>query len=264
LAVGAGVIVVLTAMSILATWSLVTNTVDRGELVRIREENDQLRLTNRSFEDSIRDLERQLNGFEERTRQLAIVAGLDGLTESEQAGIGGADYSKSLGVLGSRADVLAGSLADIADSLKKQDAWEAAMPTVAPVRGILTSGFGYRRDPVTGRRAHHYGVDISTAPGRPVQAPGQGIVIQAGRVGGLGNAITVSHGHGVTTRYGHLAKINVRAGQSVEQGDVLGTVGSTGKSTGYHLHYEVRVDGSARNPVFYLLDWPRLTRADRS
>jgi murein DD-endopeptidase MepM/ murein hydrolase activator NlpD len=131
------------------------------------------------------------------------------------------------------------------------------MPTVAPVRGILTSGFGSRRDPVSGRRASHLGVDIATAPGREVVAPAAGLVVQAGRIGGLGKAVYLSHGYGVTTRYGHLSSISVTPGQRVAEGETLGLVGSTGKSTGYHLHYEVRENGKPKNPIYYLLDWPR-------
>ncbi|MCP4203364.1 MAG: M23 family metallopeptidase, partial [bacterium] len=127
-------------------------------------------------------------------------------------------------------------------------------PAIEPVRGILTSGFGRRRDPVTGRPAAHQGIDIATAPGRTVQAPAEGIVVEAGRVGGLGNAVYISHGYGVTTRYGHLSRIDVRPGQRVGRGDSIGRVGNSGKSTGYHLHYEVRIDGKAVNPIAYMLD----------
>ena len=125
---------------------------------------------------------------------------------------------------------------------------------MAPARGILTSSFGYRRDPVHGGRAFHQGVDIAAAPGHPVKVPADGMVIRAGRIGGLGKAVYVSHGYGLTTRYGHLAEISVEPGDEVQRGDVIGTVGSTGRSTGYHLHYEVRVDGKAVNPLAYILD----------
>ncbi len=257
LLVAAAALVVLSAVSVFTTWSFFTNTIDRGELLRVRQENEQLRLTNRSFEGSIHSLEKQLNEFEERTRQLAIVAGLENLSTAAETGIGGSSYSQSLGSLSERADSMVGDLGRISERLAENGRWQSAMPTVAPVRGILTSGFGYRRDPVTGRKANHLGVDIATSPGREVVAPAGGLVVQAGRIGGLGNAVSVSHGYGVTTRYGHLSKISVTPGQQVEEGEVLGLVGSTGKSTGYHLHYEVRENGKAKNPIYYLLDWPR-------
>lgn len=259
LVVAGGALCLLTAVSVFTTWSFFTNTIDRSELTRVREENEQLRLTNRSFEGSIHSLENQLNDFEERTRQLAIVAGLENLQAASQAGIGGASYGESLETLASRTEALDADLGLVANRLEENGRWQSAMPTVAPVRGILTSGFGYRRDPVTGRRANHMGIDISTAPGREVEAPAPGLVVQAGRVGGLGNAVYVSHGYGVTTRYGHLSKISVRPGQRLAEGDTIGLVGSTGKSTGNHLHYEVRVNGQPKNPIYYLLDWPRLS-----
>lgn len=255
--VAATTLVVLSAVSVFTTWSFFTNTIDRGELEKVRQENEQLRLTNRSFEGSIHSLEKQLNEFEERTRQLAIVAGLDGLSPAAQTGIGGGSYGQSLGSLSQRANTIVGDLGRISDRLTENGRWESAMPTVAPVRGILTSGFGYRRDPVSGRKANHLGVDIATSPGREVVAPAAGLVVQAGRIGGLGNAVSVSHGYGVTTRYGHLSKISVTPGQRVAEGETLGLVGSTGKSTGYHLHYEVRENGKPKNPIYYLLDWPR-------
>jgi len=253
----AGALVFLLAVSVFTTWSFFTNTVDRSELKRVRAENEELRLTNRSFEGSILGLEKQLNDFEERTRRLAIVAGLENLSPASEAGIGGGSYAESLDVLAQRADAVVGDLGRITGRLDENGRWQRAMPTLAPVRGILTSGFGYRRDPVTGRRANHLGVDIATAPGREVLAPAPGLVVQAGRVGGLGNAVYVSHGYGVTTRYGHLSRISVVPGQRVEEGETLGLVGSTGKSTGYHLHYEVRENGQPKNPIYYLLDWPR-------
>ena len=250
-----GALVVLTAGSIFTTWSFFTNTVDRAELKRIRTENDQLRQTNQSFESSIQSLGKQLTDFEERTRQLAIVAGLDSLSPAPQTGIGGTNYRESLDLLGKRADGLGDNLQLVKTSFDKQEEWLSRTPTVAPVRGIITSGYGYRRDPISGARASHLGIDIATAPGRPVQAPADGYVVQAGRYGGLGKSVYISHGDGLSTRYGHLSKINVQPGQNIRKGDVIGLVGSTGKSTGYHLHYEVRKGGQPENPIYYLLDW---------
>jgi murein DD-endopeptidase MepM/ murein hydrolase activator NlpD len=253
-------VLLLAAISAFTTWSYFTNTVDRGEFARIRAENEQLRLTNRSFEASINELERQLDEYEERTRQLAIVAGLDSLESTPDTGIGGAStYGSGLDALSYRTDALGANLSQIGDRLDENLRWRDSMPTTAPVRGVMTSGFGYRNDPISGRRASHQGVDISTAPGRQVLAPAPGLVVKAGRIGGLGNAVVVSHGYGISTRYGHLSRIDVVAGQRVEEGETLGLVGSTGKSTGYHLHYEVRENGRPVNPIYYLLDWPRAT-----
>ncbi len=262
--VAAGGVVVLAFASLFTTWSFFTNTVDRGELLSIRNENGELRKVNESFEDSIRNLERQLTEFEDRTRKLAIVAGLEGLSGGVEPGIGGGDFpgqaglaietDDELSMLEGRADFLLSDLEQIEGSLEERERWISSTPAIQPVKGILTSGFGRRKDPVTGRPAQHQGIDIATAPGREVQAPAEGIVVEAGRVGGLGNAVYISHGYGVTTRYGHLSRVSVEPGQRIGRGDVIGRVGSTGKSTGYHLHYEVRIDGRAVNPIAYMLD----------
>ncbi len=258
------VLVLLTGASIFTTWSFFTNTLDLKELARIRSENESLREVNQSFEDSIRSLQKQLGEFEGRTRQLAIVAGLENLDGGQEAGIGGdslpersADSQELGGLLGGleeRSRVLAASLDAVGGRLDERQRLIASTPAISPVKGILTSGFGTRRDPMTGRRANHYGLDIATSPGRAVRASADGIVLRSGRVGGLGKAVYVSHGYGLTTRYGHLASVAVEPGQKIRQGDTLGFVGSTGKSTGYHLHYEVRQDGKAVNPVAYILD----------
>ena len=248
--------------SLFTTWSFFTNTIDRAELERVRAENEDLRQVNGSFEDSIRELERQLDAFENKTRDLAIVAGLESLESGQTAGIGGPYQPEPEGDLGRLEDLsdrsgsLSGSLDLVKDALDERRRWISATPAITPVRGILTSGFGYRSDPVTGRRSMHQGVDISTAPGRPVRATADGVVITAERVGQLGKAVYVSHGYGLVTRYGHLSSIDVEPGQRVSRGDPIGRVGSTGKSTGYHLHYEVREDGRAVNPVAYLLESP--------
>jgi hypothetical protein len=116
----------------------------------------------------------------------------------------------------------------------------------------ISSRFGPRRDPFTGRSAMHQGIDFRAGRGTPVLAPGAGTIRKAGRQGGYGRMVVIDHGNGLTTRFGHLHKISVSAGDEVKPGDKIGTVGSTGRSTGPHLHYEVRRDGKARNPISFL------------
>jgi murein DD-endopeptidase MepM/ murein hydrolase activator NlpD len=145
-------------------------------------------------------------------------------------------------------------LAAVEDRLIERERWIAASPTISPVRGVLTSYYGNRTDPINGRPAFHKGVDISADPGKPVKAPADGIVVRAGRIGSYGRAVQLSHGYGVTTLYGHLHDLSVRPGQRIRRGDVVGTVGNSGRATGYHLHYEVRVNNDAQDPVQYMLD----------
>ncbi|HTH29567.1 MAG TPA: M23 family metallopeptidase [Sphingobium sp.] len=129
----------------------------------------------------------------------------------------------------------------------------AAIPSRKPVDEVsFTSNFGVRNDPFNGRHRMHQGVDIPGAIGTPVYATADGIVSRAGWVGGYGNLVEVSHGNGLQTRYGHLSKLIAEPNQRVVRGQLIGLMGSTGRSTGSHLHYEVRIAGAAVNPVPYL------------
>jgi len=125
-------------------------------------------------------------------------------------------------------------------------------PSLWPVAGRLTSSFGERIDPFNGEGAFHRGVDISSAYGNPIVAPADGVVEFAGFMSGYGRLIKIDHGHGLTTRYGHLSGFAVRDGQSVKRGDVIGYVGTTGRVTSPHLHYEVRINETPVNPHKYL------------
>jgi murein DD-endopeptidase MepM/ murein hydrolase activator NlpD len=130
----------------------------------------------------------------------------------------------------------------------------ASTPSVWPVRGYLSAGFGNRIDPFTGMKDFHPGIDISTPMGTHVLAPADGIVISVGPRGGYGNAIQIDHAYDIVTRYAHLDRFNVRPGQRVRRGELIGFVGNTGRSTAPHLHYEVWVRDQAHNPIHYILD----------
>jgi murein DD-endopeptidase MepM/ murein hydrolase activator NlpD len=125
-------------------------------------------------------------------------------------------------------------------------------PNLWPVEGHVTGSFGERIDPFNGEGAFHSGVDISSSYGEPVIAPADGTVLFADFLGGYGRAIVVDHGHGITTRYGHLANFAVARGQQIRRGDTIGHVGLSGRSTGPHLHYEVRINDTPVNPYKYL------------
>lgn len=129
------------------------------------------------------------------------------------------------------------------------------VPAIQPVSESklrqMASGYGYRRDPVYGTTKFHEGMDFSAPIGTPVYATGNGTVVEAGWQSGYGNTVEIDHGYNYLTRVAHLSKINVRKGQKVERGETIGLVGNTGKSTGPHLHYEVRLRGVPQNPVNY-------------
>jgi len=125
-------------------------------------------------------------------------------------------------------------------------------PNLWPVEGPVTGSFGERIDPFNGEGAFHSGVDIGAVFGQPIIAPADGVVDFADFMGGYGRAIIVDHGHGITTRYGHLKSFAVFPGQHVHRGDTIGYVGDSGRSTGPHLHYEVRINDIPVNPHKYL------------
>jgi murein DD-endopeptidase MepM/ murein hydrolase activator NlpD len=132
-----------------------------------------------------------------------------------------------------------------------------ATPSIWPTHGGLTSFFGGRSDPMTGEPAYHSGIDISAEKGRPVYATADGVVQSTGYTGDYGNLIVLKHAFGLSTRYGHLSAYHVKIGDSVKRGDVIGYIGSTGRSTGSHLHYEILVNGQLMNPLQLLTAQPR-------
>ena len=130
---------------------------------------------------------------------------------------------------------------------------ERQLPTALPVKdAILGSPFGQRSDPILGQRAMHEGIDFNAERGTPVVAAADGVVVGAGWHGDFGNLVEVDHGAGLTTRYAHLSRLNVKAGDLVSRDQQIGAVGSTGRSTGAHLHFEVRKNGVAQNPAKFL------------
>ncbi|MFT3707508.1 MAG: M23 family metallopeptidase [Archangium sp.] len=146
------------------------------------------------------------------------------------------------------------SLQELQAYFQDQKSLLASVPSVWPTRGWVTSDFGSRLDPYTSERVMHAGLDIAGPHGKEVVAPSDGTVVFAGLEGGYGNVLVIDHGYGIKTRYGHLASIKVKAGERVKRGDIIAALGNTGRSTGPHLHYEVRVNGIAQNPRKFILD----------
>lgn len=146
------------------------------------------------------------------------------------------------------------SFAEIESYLKQQEKVLNHTPSIMPVGGWISSSYGYRRDPFTGRRLMHNGLDIVAPPGTPIVATADGRVCFAGVRPGYGKVIEIDHGYGYITFYGHCANIRKGYGEMVKRGEVIATVGRSGKTTGYHLHYGIKVSGSWINPLNYILD----------
>ena len=239
-----------------------TSLSQTHELSKLRHENRELQTANEQFSKSVESLRTQLHSVEDRTHKLAIIAGITSLDEGSQGGVGGlrpADlgenpYRDDLDKMSLRSHRLDSDLSVLEQKFVAQSQLLSSTPSIAPVHGILTDGFGGRSDPFTGEPGTHNAIDISSAVGQAVRAPADGIVVKSEWANGYGNVIYISHGYGYSTRYGHLSSFAVRPGQHVKRGDILGYVGSTGRSTGPHLHYEVRLNNNAVNPLAYILN----------
>ena len=272
LRVAAGVVVGVLALPVLiglgARWSA---SAEIGQLRTVRNaleaENGNYRATTgelttqiQSLEDVIEDLGQRsaLNPAEARAIQL-----LPAVTKARAAG-GVSQPSASVssvlssslispedtfGVLRTLLQGLESRLLYVRRDVERQEALAAATPSIWPTFGWLTGTFGGRADPFTGERGFHQGLDIATDKGRSVYATADGTVTSAGRSGDYGNLVELQHNFGLSTRYGHLSTFTVGPGTVVKRGDVIGVVGSTGRSTGTHLHYEILANGKLINPL---------------
>ncbi len=146
------------------------------------------------------------------------------------------------------------SLAALVEGLEDRREQLAATPSIWPTDGFVTSGYGFRTSPFTGRKQFHAGIDIAADFGTRIVAPASGRVVFAGRRGAFGRVVEIDHGFGVRTIFGHTDDIYVRVGQRVERGTRIASVGSTGRSTGPHLHYQVQANGRTVNPGDYIFE----------
>lgn len=145
------------------------------------------------------------------------------------------------------------SLAELVDHFAERELELRTTPSVAPSKGLLTSSFGAREDPFTGGSSMHSGLDIANSPGTDIVAPADGVVVLASENGEYGNCVVIDHGRDTKTLYGHLQRYIVKVGQNVKRGEQIGNMGTTGRSTGTHLHYEVRINNVPVNPRRYII-----------
>ena len=245
------------------------------ELGQLRQETQSQKSQIHFFSARIEDLERQLSKLKDFDQKIRIIANLEKIQDSTSLrGMGGPSPSDvrdrlkegkdekgliqqmktDIERLQSEALSREESLSEIEKLLQSKKVMLIHTPSVWPVLGWVTSGFGFRTNPFTGLTQMHEGLDISNRLGTPVIAPADGIISDTGNDFAYGRTLTISHGFGMVSRFAHLNKILVRSGQKVKRGDKIGEVGMTGKTTGPHLHYEVRVNGIPANPMRYILN----------
>lgn len=234
------------------------------EVHQLRAQNQVLVGKNKEYEKSAVDLQAKIGELQNVVTKLGVMAGIEQvLPDSKVGGVGGLSSRDTVpptidtAVL-QNMDENVSSLAQRSHRLEEyyqgQRALLSSTPSVWPVRGYLSASFGNRVDPFTGQPDFHPGIDVATPQGTRVQAPADGVVIFSGDKGGYGNSVVIDHQYGVVTRYAHLSAFNVKPGQRVKRGDVIGFVGSTGRSTAPHLHYEVWVHDQVQNPIHFILD----------
>lgn len=223
----------------------------QAEHLRVEHENKRLRAENDKQRQQLQNLNNRVDAVEDKSRKLAEVSGVE--NTAQPRGQGGparpVDSAAALAALEAKTAKLEHEIRMYESFIR----FNGVKPSIWPVFGKLESGVGGRRNPFSGRGyEYHEGQDIDADYGTPVQAAASGKIVIAGWQRGYGKVVYVDHGNGLSTRYGHLSAIDVTVGQTVSQGQTIGLVGSTGRSTGPHLHYEVRVNNQPVDPKPYL------------
>jgi murein DD-endopeptidase MepM/ murein hydrolase activator NlpD len=249
------------AFSALAVHSYRTN-VNQDELHTLRARNWHLQTQLRSLSGNLDDLRRQLVVLAQNDAKVRVMAKLSRPKADAPDGIGGPsedeaanDFSNlqhKIDQIRRAIDLRRESQEEIQGLLNDQRSLAASTPEGWPVKGWLTSGFGRRIDPFTHKMGFHPGLDIAAHIGTPVYATADGIVVRAGITSGYGKLVVIDSGYGYRIYYGHNSKIFVKVGQRVHRGDRIAAVGNTGRSTGPHCHYEVRLNGMPINPKKFL------------
>jgi murein DD-endopeptidase MepM/ murein hydrolase activator NlpD len=253
LKVSAGLAVVLLGAAAYGFYGL----TQQAAHLRVEAENKRLRAETDRQRQELNELNHRVEAVEDTSRKLAEKSGVLNNNGAELHGAGGPAIPLNAAALAA----LEGKMNRLEQNLSAHEAVlreRGFTPSIWPVDGKLESGFGGRRNPFGGSSYElHTGQDIVVAWGTPVVAGAKGTVIFVGWQNGYGKLVVVDHGGGLTTRYGHLSEADVTQGQQVVRGEFIGRVGSTGRSTGPHLHYEVRINDNPVDPLQYLLDSAR-------
>jgi len=239
------------------------------QLAQIEKKRDAQNTQIVSLNKQVGEFQQRIQRLKEFDVKLRIIANLENAEETDPfLGVGGVtprepwqgaatDLQRmkvELDHLSTEAEFRERSFQELYSFLEGKKRQLVCTPSVWPVRGWLTSGFGYRIDPFTGLRQLHEGIDIANRIGTPISAPADGLVARSFRNFGFGLMVEINHGYGIVSRYAHLSKSYVRVGQRVKRGERIAAMGNTGRATGPHLHYEVRLNGVPINPMNYILN----------
>lgn len=268
IAAAAAVVLVILILFLYNLAHFTTREIDRSRMVQLREENRVIGQELNRIEKEIAALDIQIDSLEIYDQKLRAYASLEPIEKNLNPGIGGAVVQKDSAVnlssdltlldrtlddLVHRAQAQGTSFKDLINKLDERAYLRSRTPSIIPVQGWFMSGFGYRLDPFTGLIKMHEGIDIAAPIGTPIVAPADGSVSATGEKPGFGITLEIDHGYGLVSFYAHLQRCKVEPGMNVRRGDIIGYIGTTGKTTGPHLHYEIRMSSSPVNPINYIL-----------
>lgn len=258
------------AVSAYFTVGFITSSIDEQRLTDLTFENEQLSSKIAKLEGTVYGLRAEMSEIARKDDYIRLIFDLPTIDpEMREVGIGGdaVDFPVINSDLGERTWLVEEDIEKIQRQLQFENAsFEELIakieekkfdldhvPTIKPCEGILSRGFGMHNDPFTGSYQPHNGLDIAAPAGTPVYAPANGVVKYAGYQTKLGNTVIIDHGNGMRTYFGHLSKIKVKKGQRINRHNLIGLVGSSGYSTGPHLHYEIRIGKSPTNPYRFII-----------
>ncbi|MCK5003584.1 MAG: M23 family metallopeptidase [Candidatus Aminicenantes bacterium] len=272
-------VVLLVALFGYVIFDYLTLSIDNQKMGRLEVENERKTKIISELTRNVDKAQRSLTKMENFKKRILIAAGLTSPSALQEIGTGGgpiADISTDVELIDSNLDLtmpkrkvdileksrnnninakkMENDLQFVENVIDKQKVRLASTPSIWPTKGYLTNSFGRRIHPLTGKRSFHYGQDIATQSGNKVIAPANGVILVAEYRDYYGKMVIIDHNFGYTSRYGHLAAFNVKEGDRVTRGQVIGFVGNTGRSTAPHLHYEVRFMGKAINPMNFIID----------
>jgi murein DD-endopeptidase MepM/ murein hydrolase activator NlpD len=264
-------IVLLLLVSFFLSAAFVDKTVSEEELSRLRTENQQLQEKYERVRWDLAEIDTRYNDLIEKEIAIRTIFDLPEIDAAErQLGVGGPasptyPTMSETEKVAFKTEVEVDRLLRLSHyELEKYEEVEDLLntykdrldhtPSIWPAKGWYSSGYGMRQDPFTGYRQFHQGIDISNHMGTSIFAPADGVVKHVGKVGSMGKMITIDHGYGFITRYGHLSNYEVKKGERVKRGDLIGLMGSSGRSTGPHLHFEVWRNGKPVNPMNFILN----------
>jgi len=252
---------------------LFTQWIYQNRLKEIQTEYSSIFSTLNFLQEEVINLDSQLGEIEERDKAVRSYADFPPIDQDvRELGIGGiliektpeidnmlpkvktrlTDLELDIDQISRRVRLELASYEDIYDKVKKDTEKLKHIPSIRPIiGGYLNSGFGWRPDPLDGKRRFHYGLDITVSSGAPILSPADGVVQEARIRGGYGKYVKINHSYGYKTLFLHMSQLNVKKGQMVKRGDILGKSGSTGRTSGPHLHYEVKYYGTPLDPLDY-------------